>query len=101
MVVALPRRRVARGPPALRKREIRRLGHPFESLPDGYRFRPGWTRYEIVRPQGIKTAGKVDTYFKAPAGHVLRSFIKAKKYVKVLEDTDDAEAAFDAIGRRG
>jgi hypothetical protein len=89
--------RVAR---ALKLRIIRRLGHPFERLPGGYRFRPGWTRYEVVRQTG-KTKGKVDRYFKAPAGHVIRSFIKASIYAAVLEDTDDADLAFDAIDRRG
>jgi hypothetical protein len=67
---------------ALRLRIIRRL-------------RPGWTRYEVVRQTGV------DRYFKAPAGHVICSYIKASIYAVVLEYTDDADLAFDAIDCRG
>jgi hypothetical protein len=83
-----------------RIRKIRRLGRPFEKLGGGYDFGPGWIRYEVERQRG-KSKGKFDRYYDSPAGHFIRSFIKASIYAAVLQDTGDAEAAFDAIGRRG
>jgi hypothetical protein len=78
------------------------VGPPFEEIPHGYAWGPGWIRIEVVRRSG-KTVGEVDVYYYSPKkGHMIRSLRKASIFIMALHEYGGSEdAAFDAIGRRG